>query len=254
MIFISSRYRLLHGFGHWKQQYKPNYIFLYQQQSVQAKVVVKYCFSCTRHKERKLFPLRWRFSKTADQYDLFSVIINRRKRVSIIGENSVLIPENQWSMTQLVHKQGALCYMVHKETANQFDLLQIVTYPGASVIMWYTHLGRERRWTESNIASATKRQQSIASKPVWSAPDRQISWGHSSLPDTSCMLPPDLNSTQPCLFHFCKTCFLGTYSRARQKLHSFCNAGLGLLTRMPGFVSVCHLGYSLDSTASQRAQ
>ena len=99
--------------------------------------------------------------------------------------------------------QGAWWYMVHKETANQFDLLQIVTYPGASVIMWYTHLGRERRWTESNIASATKRQQSIASKPVWSTPDRHISWGHSSLPDTSCMLPPDLNSTQPCLFHFC---------------------------------------------------
>ena len=31
--------------------------------------------------------------------------------------------------------QGARWYMVHKETANQFDLLQIVTYPGASVIM-----------------------------------------------------------------------------------------------------------------------
>ena len=197
-----------------------------------------------------------------DSWPIWPVLCHHKSKekgeqLSIIGENSVLIPENQWSVTLSVSRsgaQGAWWYMVHKGTANQFDLLQIVTYPGASVIMWYTHLGRERRWTESNIASATKRQQSIASKPVWSAPDRQISWGHSSLPDTSCMLPPDLNSTQPCLFHFCQTCFLGTYSRARPKLHSFCNAGLGLLTRMPGFVSVCHLGYSLDSTASQRAQ
>ena len=58
--------------------------------------------------------------------------------VNIIGENSVLIPENQFSMTLSVSRagaQGAWWYMVHKETANQFDLLQIVTYPGASVIM-----------------------------------------------------------------------------------------------------------------------
>ena len=141
----------------WRQQYKPNsksYIIfvstlLIQQQrdNVNHKVVVKYCFSRTRHKDRKLLPLWWHFSKTTDQYDLFSVIINRRKRVSIIGENSVLISENRWSMTLSGSRTGA-----------QGD-----------------------------------------SKPVWSTPDRHISWGHSSLPDTSCMLPPDLNSTQSCL-------------------------------------------------------
>ena len=116
----------------WRQQYRPNsksYIIfvstlLIQQQSdnVNHKVVVKYCFSCTRHKDRKLLPLWWHFSETADQYDLFSVIINRRKRVSIIGENSVL---NRWSMTLSGSRTGA-----------QGD-----------------------------------------SKPVWSTPDRHISWG-----------------------------------------------------------------------------
>ena len=61
---------------------------------------------------------------------------------SIIGEHSVLISENRWSMTlsgSRAGAQGAWWHMVHKETANQFDLLPIVTHPGASVIMCYTH-------------------------------------------------------------------------------------------------------------------